>query len=228
MIHKTMLYFSSVFRKGRAKHIKHIIDGLYNSSYYNAEKQIKIIDIGGAAHYWENIGLEYLRLRNVHITLVNLGDVPDSASDIFTYVSASGCDLSLYGDNSFDLAHSNSVIEHVGDWSEITKFASEMRRVAPYYFMQTPYFWFPIDPHYYLMPFFHWYPRQIRVWLLQHMPTRAIGRIKDFHEANLSVDSVNLLDGKQTRYLYNDGKLSYERILLFFPKSIITSNYIQS
>lgn len=226
MIHKIMLFLSSIFRRGRAKHIKKIIDGLHKEKSCGPNRPLTIIDVGGAAHYWDNVDLNYLKTRNVKITLVNLGEVPENiVSDIFTYVSASGCDLSLYDDNSFDFAHSNSVIEHVGDWAEIRKFAIEMRRIAPTYYMQTPYFWFPIDPHFYLMPFFHWYPKQIRTWFLQHLPTKPNGFVKDYNQANIAVDSVNLLDGKQVRYLYNDGKLSYERILLIFPKSIITTNY---
>ena len=226
MIHKIMIYFSKKFRKRRAQKLKHIIDGIYEKGNHGSQNPLTIIDIGGEEPYWNNLGVEYLRSRNVKITLVNIGDVPENeAPDIFSNSFASGCNLSLYDENEFDLAHSNSVIEHVGDWREITKFANEMRRVAPTYYMQTPYFWFPIDPHFYLLPFFHWYPKQIRIWLMRNIGVKAGGRVRDYHRANIAVDSVNLIDATQTRYLYSDGKLSYERILLFLPKSLVIDNY---
>src|SRR3546814_10323990 len=66
---------------------------------------------------------------------------------------------------SFDIAHSNSVIEHVITWDNMKNFARETRRVAAWHYVQTPYFWFPVDPHFYKLPFYHWLPRPLRAKL---------------------------------------------------------------
>src|SRR4051794_26662392 len=59
-----------------------------------------------------------------------------------------------FADNEFDLAYSNSVLEHVNDRAGL---AREIRRVARSWWVQTPAFSFPIEPHA-LLPFAHWLP----------------------------------------------------------------------
>src|SRR5258706_140697 len=71
-------------------------------------------------------------------------------------VVGDGCHLP-FGDRSFDIAFSNSVIEHVGTLEAQIMFANEFRRVARKYFLQTPNRHFPIEPHY-LFPLFQFLP----------------------------------------------------------------------
>ena len=111
-----------------------------------------ILDIGGEHYTWEIIG------RREGVTLLNLRLPEDTAG--FHYVAGSGCDLP-FPDRSFDLAFSNSVIEHVGDETAQLRFAREMLRVGKRIYCQTPSRLFPVDPH--LSAFFlHWLPRR---WL---------------------------------------------------------------
>jgi hypothetical protein len=55
-------------------------------------------------------------------------------------------------DQEYDIAFSNSVIEHVGDWERQAAFASEIRRVGKNLWIQTPAKECPIEPHYLAPP----------------------------------------------------------------------------
>src|SRR5690606_18813309 len=81
------------------------------------------------------------------------------------YFKADACNLADIVDQSFDIAHSNSVVEHVGEWERMIQFANELARVSRGYFVQTPNYWFPMEPHC-MIPFFHWLPEPSKVWLV--------------------------------------------------------------
>ena len=75
-------------------------------------------------------------------------------------VTASGTNLP-FGDDSFDIAFSNAVLEHVGGREEQRRFVHELCRVAPKVFVSTPNRRFPLEVHT-LVPFLHWLPRSAR------------------------------------------------------------------
>ena len=80
------------------------------------------------------------------ITLVNIDEKPDD-SDI-SYVQGDAADLSeTFRDAQFDIAFSNSVIEHVGDETRQELFAKEVKRVAARFWVQTPSPKFPLEVH---------------------------------------------------------------------------------
>jgi len=76
-----------------------------------------------------------------------------------TWVVADGRDLP-FDDDSFDVAFSNAVVEHVGGRDDQRRFVHELCRVAPRVFVATPNRWFPLELHT-LLPFFHWLPRRV-------------------------------------------------------------------
>ena len=79
--------------------------------------QVNIIDIGGTKTYWNIIEPSMLDEKNINITLVNMpGTNLPTDEKHFSYIEADACDLSTFEDESFHIAHSNSVVEHVGDW----------------------------------------------------------------------------------------------------------------
>jgi Methyltransferase domain len=73
-------------------------------------------------------------------------------------VTASGTELP-FDDDSFDIAFSNAVVEHVGGREQQRRFVTELCRVAPRIFVSTPNRWFPVETHT-LVPFVHWLPRR--------------------------------------------------------------------
>jgi hypothetical protein len=75
-------------------------------------------------------------------------------------VTASGTNLP-FDDDSFDIAFSNAVLEHVGSREEQRRFVHELCRVAPKVFVSTPNRRFPLEVHT-LVPFLHWLPRRAR------------------------------------------------------------------
>jgi hypothetical protein len=185
---------------------------------------IRILDVGGALEYWQRVGLEFLREQKAEVTLLNLPEWAISpitgAEDVFKVEVGDGCDLSQYADNSFDLTHSNSVVEHVITWSNMKAFAAETRRVGRYYYVQTPYYWFPIDPHFYRAPFFHWMPTPLRAFLLTHFHVAYAGRLGTLDKAYQVLDEHKLIDKTRFRQLFPDSQLDFERFFLL-PKSMI-------
>jgi SAM-dependent methyltransferase len=62
-------------------------------------------------------------------------------------------------DKEFDIAWSNAVIEHVGEYDKQLLFLSELLRTSKSIFITTPNRWFPIEVHTRL-PFLHYLPKK--------------------------------------------------------------------
>lgn len=182
---------------------------------------VRIIDLGGRENYWGMFSREYLESRKVHVTIVNLpSDLKQSSDPMFSHVATDGNGRIEFEDNSFDLAHSNSVIEHVGNWEKVKQFAAEVRRLAPLIYVQTPYYWFPVEPHV-IKPFHHWLPFPLRVSITMKMRMGNRPRANDLDTAVKAVENEPfLLDRRMFRFLFPDCTLVTERLLLL-PKSLI-------
>ena len=102
------------------------------------KQRVRILDVGGTAAYWHALPGLY-RAPNVEITIVNLG-AHERDDENLRIRAGDACDLP-FADGSFDVVHSNSVIEHVGLMPEMRAMAGEIRRIAPIYFVQTPNYW---------------------------------------------------------------------------------------
>ena len=181
-------------------------------------KTIEVADIGGAMDYWEGVRdlWGHLPLR---ITIFNIGEqAPDQGPYKFRIGDA--CDLSEIVDNTFDLVHSNSVIEHVGHWTQIEAMAREIRRLAPRYFIQTPNFGFPLEPHFRTL-FFQWYPEVVRAGMLLRKSRGFYSAAKTMEDAMQAIQSVNLLTAGQMLHLFPDARLEREK-LFGLTKSLIS------
>ncbi|MEY3869493.1 MAG: hypothetical protein RLZZ338_3384 [Cyanobacteriota bacterium] len=187
---------------------------------YEEYGSVKIIDIGGTQTYWGIISSDVLDKYNVHITIANLPEMPiPKDQGRYSFIIADGCALSDLRDGSFHIAHSNSVIEHVGDWVRMVAFAKEVKRVASKYFVQTPNYWFPIEPHC-MTPFFHWLPKPIRIWLVLHFQLGHLPKAETIDEAVRLVEGSRLLSKSMLRELFKEAEIVTER-LLGLPKSFI-------
>jgi SAM-dependent methyltransferase len=75
------------------------------------------------------------------------------------YVQGDACALP-FPDGSFDVVHSNAVIEHVGPRERQQAFVREALRVGRRVFVTTPNRWFPVEVHTRL-PLVHWLPERL-------------------------------------------------------------------
>jgi len=179
---------------------------------FGVDADTRIIDVGGTLFNWEILDIR------PHVTMVNI-DCREWEKDKFRMVNADGTCLP-FADNAYDICFSNSVIEHVGDWSACQAFAAEIRRMAPRYWVQTPNRNFFIEPHLAGL-FIHWLParwqprliRYCTVWGLVNRPTPA--QSADF------MKSIRLLDEAEMRTLFPDAEIIHERFGIFFVKSLI-------
>jgi SAM-dependent methyltransferase len=114
-------------------------------------ERARVVDVGCGA-----LGLRALE-PELDITGVDLVDRPGYPGP---FVRADATDRLPFADDEFDLAYSSSVVEHIPR-ERRAAFASEVRRVARGWFVQTPAFSFPLEPHA-LLPFAHWLPVPLR------------------------------------------------------------------
>ena len=179
----------------------------------------RILDLGGSEEYWSRYG------KGLDWTRVSVCSVNRTAAPVpvkmpgFEAVVGDARRLDQFADNSFDIVHSNSVIEHVGKWNDMVAMAEEVRRLAPRYFVQTPYFWFPIEPHARFMCF-HWLPESWRYRIIMRRRCGFWERQPDVGKAVRQVQSACMIDKRQMHFLFPDADISFER-LMGFPKSMI-------
>ena len=209
---------TSVSSKLRMKRIQPFL--LIIEEAYGEHGHVNIIDTGGTEKYWNIVSQNFLHENNVTITIVNLpGTKMPKDYDSFKFIESNGCDLSDFADNSFHFAHSNSVVEHVGDWNQMVLFAKEINRIAKAYYVQTPNYWFPIEPHCMTL-FFHWFPKPIRIWLIFNFTLGHWRKAETVDEAVRKIESARLLNKKMFLELFEGADVTTEKFF-FLPKSFV-------
>jgi hypothetical protein len=203
---------SRTFRRRRFARFIELIDTVLAT-----REDCRILDVGGEPDYWTQVA-DLMGSRRYHVTLVNQVGYPVDGTQ-FTSIEGDARDLRNLPDQSFDIVHSNSVIEHVGRWPDMLAMSREVRRLAPIYFVQTPYFWFPVEPHC-ATAFFHWVPESVRLSMLMRKPRGNWGKAPDVDAAMRLIQSNVLLDYRMLRTLFPDGTILRER-LFGLTKSLI-------
>jgi len=205
-IHRLYGLFLPYFRRRRAAVFRRLMEPVASTA---------ILDVGGYHTFWQWMDSPG-SVVCLNLDPATAGSGPDGR---FSYVQGDGRDLP-FADRSFDVAFSNSVIEHVGAYADQEAFASELRRVGRRVFVQTPNRWFFIEPHL-LTPFVHFLPPRIRKHLLRYgtvwgwitRPGRE--EVEAFHR------STRLLTYREMRRLFPDCRILRERFLYVFTKSFI-------
>lgn len=172
----------------------------------------RVLDVGGTPVVWSHVP------TLPKLTLVNLTATPGLRGA--SQVIGDGTRLP-FRDDSFDIAFSNSVIEHVGGRDRQYLFASELRRVGRRFYVQTPNRWFPFEPHL-LTPVIHFMPkgwqrrliRNCTAWGVFTRPTQAT--------VNEFVRTTRLLDAREMRRLFPGGEIVRERFL-HLTKSLVAT-----
>jgi hypothetical protein len=171
----------------------------------NIRPGMRIIDLGGAPMMWQFVDIP------LNITLLNLlhtpeavGDAKDMPQHTFSFEIGDACSTELPSD-SFDMVFSNSVIEHVGDQERRSAFASQVRRLAKKYWVQTPAKYFPIEAHT-GMPFWWYYPESLRQsfiskWRVELPPWTEM------------IEGTTIVERPELESIFPDATISVERAL---------------
>ena len=171
-------------------------------------KPVSILDVGGKINFWENRGIA--GNKNYKITIVNIEKEKSNYTNI-NFEIGNATDLSQFNDKSFDITHSNSVIEHLYNFENQKKMASEIVRVGKKHIVQTPNKYFFIEPHY-LLPFFQFVPKKLKYFIL----TRTkLSRLKKWNKkfAKQYVDEIRLLNLKEMKILFPKSKIYFEKFI---------------
>jgi hypothetical protein len=167
-----------------------------------------VLDVGGTPFNWEQIDARF------PITLLNTEPLEADGLDArYTLVQGSGTQLD-FPDQSFDIAFSNSVIEHVGSLDAQRALAKELQRVGRQVWVQTPARGFFFEPHL-LAPFIHFLPlswqrrlvRNFTLWGWITRPSRA--------SVDRMLGELHLLDYATFRELFSDCEIRRERFFGF-------------
>ena len=191
---------SHMFRKKRFK----VFLDMLNSF---GGRPVTILDVGGTESYWEmqgfiGTGHSIVLLNTMELTIRYPG---------FTAIVGDARDLSQFKDKAFDIVFSNSVIEHVGSYTDQQLMAQELRRVGKRIYVQTPNFYFFIEPHF-LFPFFHWLPVVARVFLVRNFSLGWFEKMSTRSEALRAVTEIRLLTKSELRRLFPNTRIVKEKV----------------
>jgi hypothetical protein len=170
-------------------------------------RPLRIIDLGGTNEFWERRG--WADKPDVEIVTVNL-EAEERLHENIIPTQGDATDLAGHPDASFDIAFSNSVIEHLFTLDAQTAMAREVRRVATAYWVQTPNFWFPIEPHFHV-PAWQWMPRAARVAVIQRRRVGWRGPCPNPEDAGRAIDEIRLMRRSELQAIFPDATLHAER-----------------
>ena len=168
----------------------------------------KVLDIGGRVNTWTT---ESSTSQQFPVTLINLEPAAEPEDKRFQVVEGDATALP-FADRSFDIAFSNSVIEHVGGWENQQAFAKEARSVGDKLWIQTPARSFPVEPHL-LAPFIHWLPKSVQRRLVRNFTVWGWMVRPNQEHADTFLSWIRLLTLAEFKLLFPDCRILKERVL---------------
>jgi hypothetical protein len=167
-------------------------------------EQMRLLDLGGTTGTWSR-----LPWHPKEVLAVNLNgehDRHDAAWAHTIVADATALPPELF-EQQWDIVFSNSVIEHVGGAVPRRRFAEAVRALAPNYWIQTPYRYFPVEPHWWF-PGFQFLPLAAKARATALWPFGLMQTDGDKVERSLEVE---LISRTEMRYLFPEGELLSER-----------------
>ena len=192
--------FSNRMRSRRFERFEALTAGL--------ARPLRVIDVGGTAAFWKQRG--WAGRDDVDVTLVNLVE-EDTGHGNLTSVVGDATNLANVADGQYDVAFSNSVIEHLFTYEAQAAMGREMQRVAKAFWVQTPNFWFPMEPHF-LVPGWQYLPQRARVEIIRRRACGWRGPCPDPDEARRTVAEVRLLRRRELRRLFPEATIIEEKL----------------
>ena len=172
--------------------------------------QTRLLDIGGAPNTWISESRYDSRFP---VTLVNLRFPDPAAATDRRFIVVEGDATHLpFKDGSFEIAFSNSVIEHMTNWERQQAFAAEARRVAKKLWIQTPARSFPVEPHL-LAPFFQYLPRRLQTLMARHFTLWGLLTKPNAARVEEMLSDIRLLTYQEMEQLFPDCLILKERVL---------------
>ena len=204
--------YRRIFRVWRKKRYELFLETMRPDANYTC------LDIGGSVYFWAQYSPPF---RTIHTLNVRRSSTPVQEMpnyQIRTFIG-DGCALP-FPDQSYDIAFSNSVIEHVGSWERQKQFAADMRRVGKAVWCQTPAYECPIEPHY-LAPFVHWLPESVQNRVIRWSTLWGIIQKPHKEKIHETVATTRLLRKCEMVQLFPDCEILTERLFGIVPKSYI-------
>lgn len=183
---------------------------------FDITEDTKVVDLGGTAFFWQ---LAQAQGRPVpRITILNILPVTGQLSPCVAAVIGDA-KAAPFDDFCFDIAFSNSLIEHLSNWGSQCVFADEVRRLAPNYFVQTPDKYFPVEPHF-TTPFIHWLPKSARRRMIRNCTVWGVLTRPSQERVDDVVEEIKLLTQPEMAMLFPEAVLMSETFM-GLSKSIV-------